>query len=634
MVKRTRHKCQYADDDDELAQQRQREAGHELHHMFKTLFAVHKISAQEFCILNYWAGRADVMGADFTSYGLPPGEQSGRYQQYLDRKMNERGPYETVTVPCTAKHKAGRAETDIDIALAHESIADEIRNTEDAYALLVSAQLQLPQVYHENKHVQKAKRDGLPLPWPVAIYSDGVQYTSNVGRGHVVTGITLINLVTKKRHHMGAVGSFCACNCGCKGWCTMFPILCCCAWQLQVLVSGKRTLQRYNGETVNGNSDHILAKCIRKWGIELGFNAVLIYNMGDWMDATKTHGLPAVMSSYNFCPFCCCEKQTMVSMSGACSLCGWPWLTVHADAYEEFCQSCEIKVAITNANDRDELMSMGKLKYMKGITGKGRTITADVPRWQLTAGDVLVPSKELLDIGKLETASLPLEVTFWRQRVDIGGKPIGLARRRNPLFSRDLDTSPVQNLAVDSLHTLYFGTMQRVVSAALWRVVLHNGWGIIGTKAHRLETGAKLLRQHHISWCKKHEIPHSMRLNDWKLSFMGEAGSAQDSLDNAHPGCEMRLKAVETGLVLRWTIEVIEDIGDGIPYRDELLVSCKACVHFLHMCRDASGVFTDVECQQAFDAMQTHLSQAAEARVNCEGIAKVHFCTHLAQRTV
>ena len=629
MVKRTRSKFQL-NAEDEIA--KQREAGHELYMMFKTLFAIHKISAQEFCVLNYWADRADVPGAEFKTYGLGPGEQTGRYQQFLDQKIKARAPYETVTVPGNAKHKAGRAEINIEIALAHESIADEIRNTEDASALLASAQL--PRVYHENKHVQKAKRDGLPLPWPVAMYSDGVQYTSSIGRGHTVTGITLINLVTQKRHHVTAVGSWCQCNCGCRGWCTMFPILLCCAWQLQVLVSGKRTLQRYNGETVNENSDHILAKCIGKWGTELGFNAVLIYNMGDWMDMNKTHGLPGVMSAYNFCPFCHCEKQTMVSMSGACSLCGWPWLTVRADAYEEFCQSCEIKVVLTNANDRDALMSMGKLKYIKGTTGKGRTITADVPRWHLTAGDVLVPSKELLDIGKLETASLPLEVTFWRQRVDISGKPIGLARRRNPIFSRDLDTSPVQNLAVDSLHSLYFGPMQRVVSASLWRVLLHNPWGHQGPKAHKLDMGARTLRNHHITWCAKKNIPHSMRLNDWKLSFMGDVGSAQDSLDNAHPGCEMRLKAVETGLVLRWTIDVIQDMGRGIPYRDELLVSCKACVRFLHICRDASDVFTNDELQQACDAMQTHTSQAGEACVNCEGISKVHFCTHLAQRTV
>lgn len=611
---------------------KQREAGHELHRLFKTLYAVHKISAQEFCILNYWADRADVLGADFAGYGLPPGEQSGRYQQFLDSKIKERGPYEAVTVPCSSKHKAGRAETDIEIALAYESIADEIRNTPDASALLASAQL--PRVYHENKHVQKAKRNGRPLPWPVALYSDGVQYTSSVGRGHVVTGITMINVVTKKRHHVGAIGSFCACSCGCKGWCTMFPILCCCAWQLQVLASGKRTLQRYNGETVSLNSNHILAQCIRKWGNELGFNAVLIYVMGDWMDAAKTHGLPAVMASYNFCPFCRCEKQTMISMSGECSLCGWPWFDVHADAYEEFCQSCEIKVSLTNENDRHELMSTGKLKYIKGNTGKGRTISADVPRWHLTAGDVVVPSKELLDIGKLETASLPLEVTFWRQAVDIGGKAIGLARRRNPIFSRDLDTSPVQNMAVDALHTFYFGPMQRVVAASLWRVLLHNHWGIRGPKSHRLEAGARLLRHHHQRWCANMNIPHSMRLNDWKLSFMGDVGTAQDSPDNAHPGCEMRLKAVEIGLVLRWVIVLLEEIDNGIPFRNELLVSCKACVRFLHLCRDASDVFTDAECQQAFDAMHTHISQAIQARVNVEGIAKVHFCTHLAQRTV
>ena len=92
-MKRTRNKFQY-NVEDEIA--KQREAGHELHSMFKILFAVHKISAQEFCILNYWAGRADVPGAEFTRYGLPPGEQSGRYQQFLDRKIKERADWNLI----------------------------------------------------------------------------------------------------------------------------------------------------------------------------------------------------------------------------------------------------------------------------------------------------------------------------------------------------------------------------------------------------------------------------------------------------------------------------------------------------------------------------------------------------------
>ena len=82
-MKRTRSKFQL-NAEDEIA--KQREAGHELYMMFKTLFAIHKISAQEFCVLNYWADRADVPGAEFKTYGLQPGEQSGRYQQFLDQK--------------------------------------------------------------------------------------------------------------------------------------------------------------------------------------------------------------------------------------------------------------------------------------------------------------------------------------------------------------------------------------------------------------------------------------------------------------------------------------------------------------------------------------------------------------------
>ncbi len=90
----------------------------------------------------------------------------------------------------------------------------------------------------------------------------------------------------------------------------------------------------------------------------------------------------------------------------------------------------------SDQDDTNEILVTGGLQYIKGDNGKGRTITADVPRFSLLSGDVLSPSPAFLDIGGLESANLPLQIKIWRQLFDIHGKQIGLARHRNPSFSR------------------------------------------------------------------------------------------------------------------------------------------------------------------------------------------------------
>eukprot|EP00959_Pyramimonas_sp_CCMP1952_P363516 7612292-Pyramimonas_sp.AAC.1 len=67
---------------------------------------------------------------------------------------------------------------------------------------------------------------------------------------------------------------------------------------------------------------------------------------------------------------------------------------------------------------------------------------------------------------------------IWRSRRGFSGNIIDPIIHRCPLFSNALGATPASNLAVDSLHTLYFGAVAKFCSAAVWRLLLMNVWGV------------------------------------------------------------------------------------------------------------------------------------------------------------
>ena len=86
----------------------QRRCGAELFKRLQELFALRKLSAAEFCELNYWCNGANVPGADFAKYSKPPGQQTGTYQRFLDQHMHVEMASHDLHVPCTRSFGAGR----------------------------------------------------------------------------------------------------------------------------------------------------------------------------------------------------------------------------------------------------------------------------------------------------------------------------------------------------------------------------------------------------------------------------------------------------------------------------------------------------------------------------------------------
>ena len=88
-------------DEEELQEQWEadRATGHALFKMYERLYIETKITAAEFCIMNYYNDQLGSPGGDFQKYGLEPGKQTGRYQQFLDAVLPPKCPEDEITIP-------------------------------------------------------------------------------------------------------------------------------------------------------------------------------------------------------------------------------------------------------------------------------------------------------------------------------------------------------------------------------------------------------------------------------------------------------------------------------------------------------------------------------------------------------
>ena len=170
-----------------------------------------------------------------------------------------------------------------------------------------------------------------------------------------------------------------------------------------------------------------------------------------------------------------------------------------------------------------------------------------VAGYNLAHGDTLKPSAELMDIGDFEKQRLPFHATFWRSNFDGDGHLMEMCRHRNPLCTSELSVAPMDLFQCDLLHGFQLGPLQRWVTGSVWRIALHNPWGISGTKARKLEIIGQRLKTLLFQWYDEQKIPHEDRLFDFTLGMLGHVQDAQDDAEHAHKGCQASLKAAETG---------------------------------------------------------------------------------------
>jgi hypothetical protein len=274
---------------------------------------------------------------------------------------------------------------------------------------------------------------------------------------------------------------------------------------------------------------------------------------------------------------------------------------------------------------------LARLRYLKGRKGRGLTLVNGLPEDALEQGDRLVPSLHLADVAQLATAPLPLDIVFWRATADGRGAVLDRVNNRCPLFSRALGTDPDSCLAIDTLHTVYYGPVMRWTAAAIWRALLANPWGFVGGFDEKISLCVRRLRLDLFEWLERCQIPQDRRIGDLTIAMLGEDKGCSFGGLTPHPGCMLKTKAAETGLLMEWGIQLLKGYT-GAAFREELLVAGEALLEWLETIR-ASPLNVPLESQQRMaDCAVRHLAMCERAMVTF--VPKCHFFAHLCHRTV
>ena len=614
----------------------ERAAGAELLKTLLHLYSSARLTAKQFCVTCRLCEEAGARGGCFSKYSRKDNLQSGKYQEHLDRVLPKPDHIYPVPAPQNVNRRPHRSNRSIDVKLAYESLADEVFAQDDTFTTLRAPAdareqcvLDLP-VYNNHPLVVAARAEGRDLPVPIALYVDGVSYRQTAaGRTDSVTGWWVVNLLTGKRHLQSTVRKSDECLCGCRGWCTMHPIMSAIAWQLRALATGKRPTRTHTGKPWPVGQEPA--------ALDLGFTACCVYVKGDWGEHSKTLGLAPPTQLHNPCQFCELSKGEIHSLDHLLgSPGGPPWPLRSASDYEAAVGMCEITVSLESPEDLKKLSRA--LKWLKpdggkrtaGIRTRGLTRDLAIGGANLRAGDRLEPSEVVADIGDLRGIECPCELKFWRTRIGIDGHPMDSINHRNPIFARDLGIDPTTSLAIDSMHCVYLGLIQRWASAAIWRILLRNVTGVRGTQDHIINIGLQNLTASLRTWQQAEHVDHSNWINAITIKMIGKARGYSLTRPD-HPGAPLKLKAAECGLILKFLLFYIRELGGADVFGPSLIGAGHALEDFLQACRDEPCVVSDQGCQRMLDAISIHNRCCKAAGVQLT--PKHHLACHLAART-
>ena len=606
---------------DPFVAQEVRTAGYELYQHLVSLYALGKLSAKDLCVASHYAASAAVPGGDFESLAMDPSSQSGKFQAHLDRVLPSVGPLVWVSVPLHRRFgdDVARETRLVPMRPPHEALAREIM---DAPGIVAEARKRSwPSSYSSSPVVLSA---GPSKPIPVSIYLDGVRFTApTAARSESIIGYWLVNEVSGKRHLLATLRTGDLCRCGCRGQCSTGVIMEAIAWSCRAMLSGRRPTLSYTGlpfDRHGSDCSRMLAEC----GDRLPCEAMILYIKGDWAEVQHSLGLPSITSRWNPCPFCQCTSHDMHDRYSGMTTSQWPWPLRHENYYEEACRAAEVLVNIVSEADRHLVSSnlaVAKGKKYRGCHIKTRISVGDV---LLERGDRLMCQKGLFDYAMFGAKPLPFSVTFWRARY-IREQCRDAVIFKCPLFSSELGTNPVRTLAIDSLHSIYYGPMQRLASTILWRVIQRNPWGWEGTQEAIKERSCGSLRSDLFGWYDDIGMDSSRRMHDLTVSMLGDGPDG----DAPSSGSILKVKAAETSDVLRFCVRQL-DRYDGIVHGRLLQASASSLLDWNGRLHDLDVVIPPSEVRLQNERMQRHLLMAQQAGVSF--VPKHHAAAHASAR--
>jgi hypothetical protein len=508
------------------------------------------------------------------------------------------------TVEIATQDKDGnRCKRNLSVLQPHEVLEDQWSNPEWREALDARIEAgSMPEVYLQHPVVLANESDE-PV-CPVSIFIDGVPYSHTDS----VIGFWIIDEILLTRHLICALRKSVCCSCGCRGWCTIQMVFRWLVWSLVSMASGVYPPLRHD----NCPYDPTDVKRSGLAGTPLARKSCVMYVKADWAELSGTFGLAAWNDGLRPCPKCNASPDALFRVAGM-SPAGTPWvLNTHED-YDAACTRCEIVVRLDAATHQAIL---ALLRYDRRDHGsRGRALTAAAPALQLLAGDRLVESDDLLDVGDFDSLfAFPVTVKFWRRSNET------IARNRNPLLNAAIGVT-LASLTGDVLHVLYLGVMQVYCRRVVWLLLTCGAWGIHSTMSQTIASGMIVCRQSLANfYTRRHgTYPREKltRISNLSKKHLG---------DNSDRAC--KLKGAQTWGFFLFLLDMLRPRAGALGSEaQKLLRAGEALLTMVSTWRAAGPRLSVTKLQLAVDCWSTFCRLTAEFEDML--IPKRHMMSHL-----
>ena len=214
-------------------------------------------SAKNVCLIAYWATLAGAVGV--SALAQKPGVQSGQYGRRFDKAVGidrKLASHYELEVPTYRKFDACRSTLKLPCVPGHESLFEEVSMFADDLKTQAKDKFdafKFPPAFIEHP-VRTSAADG-ELVLPIAIYIDGIAFAKRDS----VTGFFFVNLLSGQRHLCCTLRKTASCTCGCRKWCTLWPVFKMLHWSSKALAEGVWPCQRHDLAEFLGESDAVRA---------------------------------------------------------------------------------------------------------------------------------------------------------------------------------------------------------------------------------------------------------------------------------------------------------------------------------------------------------------------------------------
>ena len=120
------------------------------------------------------------------------------------------------------------------------------------------------------------------------------------------------NLVNNKRHVVCVIRKSSLCKCGCRGWCTLFPVFQMLKWSFKALYEGRRPSEGHDG---SGCGDAVWGRLV---GVPLIRKGILVQVKADWEGFCNIMGFALWSSICKPCLLCKLAQDLQEEVSGIC----------------------------------------------------------------------------------------------------------------------------------------------------------------------------------------------------------------------------------------------------------------------------------------------------------------------------